>query len=159
MKFNVIFILRIIQAVLAIIILGLTAYFVSEVDKASGGWGVSPGEVNFNLFNGIWTAFLVVPYLALAPIYFEVAAHPIVMAAVEALTCLFWFAGFIALAALIGRFPASWCSSVRGCAEMQATTVFGAFEFVLFAATIALTIVIPKIKGRKTTNAEPNPEV
>lgn len=101
---------------------------VSKVDEYSGGWGVAPGEVNFNLFNGIWTGFLVVPYLVLAPIYVEAAAHPIVMAAVEALSCLFWFAGFIALAAFIGRVPAAACSGVGLCAEMQAATVFGAFE-------------------------------
>lgn len=36
---------------------------------------------------------------------------------------------------------------------------FNSYFSVLFAATIALTIVIPKIKGRKTTNAEPSPAV
>ena len=89
---------------------------------------MAPGEVNFNLFNGIWTGFLVVPYLVLAPIYVEAAAHPLVMAAVEALSCLFWFAGFIALAALIGRVPASVCSADNRCGVLQAATVFGAFE-------------------------------
>jgi Membrane-associating domain len=86
----------------------------------------SPDRVNFLIFNGIWTALLVVPFLTLAPRYFPRAAHPYAILAVEALTMLFWFAGFIAHAVFVSALM--YCrGNVCRCA--QAASVFAAFEW------------------------------
>ena len=91
------------------------------------------------VFTAVWT-LLVLIYLALAPRFFSTVAHPIAMLGLDALTMLFWFAGFIALAVWHHRaedvyvgdgyeyFQA--CSIVGGyCREIEAAVVFGAFEW------------------------------
>ncbi|KAJ5145681.1 uncharacterized protein N7515_000245 [Penicillium bovifimosum] len=124
---------RIVQALFGIIVIGLTGYVVSTWD----GWAWSD-TVNFLLFLGCWTAFVAVPYLALAPIWFPRLAHRYVVPAVEVITMIFWFAGFIAMGALLPR-PRLCHSSV--CSSLQAATVFGAIEWVLFAVTSYFAIV------------------
>lgn len=89
------------------------------VSDVNGG-----STVNFLLFNSIWTAFITIPYLALAPIYFPNLAHRLIVVAIEAVTMIFWFAGFIALGAELP--PAHHCHGGI-CSSLQATTVFGAF--------------------------------
>ncbi|WEW56341.1 hypothetical protein PRK78_001784 [Emydomyces testavorans] len=110
--------LRAVQAVLAIIVLGLTAYAVSV------WWNFD--TVNFMLFNGVWTAFVAIPYFILSAMFFPALAHPYAIIAVDAVTMIFWFAGFIALGADLPR-PRICVSSP--CHSLQAATVFGAFEW------------------------------
>ncbi|KFY52847.1 hypothetical protein V496_08133 [Pseudogymnoascus sp. VKM F-4515 (FW-2607)] len=119
---------RVIQAVLAVIILGLLADVTTNWYTAS--------EVNFLIFASVWT-LLAVAYLVIAPLTFATAAHKYGILVAEALTMLFWFAGFIALADLLG---AVGCTSRRGkaCGESIAATVFGAFEWLLFLGTTIL---------------------
>lgn len=83
--------------------------------------------VNFMLFNGVWSLFIVVPYFILAPIFVPALAHRFALVAVDAVTMIFWFAGFIALAADIG--DPQRCSKVPLCREMQAAIAFGAFNW------------------------------
>jgi hypothetical protein len=116
MAFNYTLPLRAAQGVLAIIILGLTAYDVSI-------W--SPSETNFLLFCSIWTILALV-YLIVAPAQFPTAAHKFGILAAEVVTMIFWFAGFIAEAALLGDTE---CHRGSVCRSMQAATVFGAFEW------------------------------
>lgn len=79
------------------------------------------------LFNGVWSLFIVVPYFILAPIFIPALAHRFALVAVDAVTMIFWFAGFIALAADIG--DPQGCSKGSLCREMQAATAFGAFSW------------------------------
>lgn len=103
------------------------------------------------LFNGVWTPFVAVPYLALAPTYFPNLAHRLIIVAVEVITMIFWFAGFIALAvALPGP---SYCAG-SACSSLQAATVFGAFEWALFAITSA-TAAIGVMRSGPSTSAKP----
>ncbi|PGH18834.1 hypothetical protein AJ79_00247 [Helicocarpus griseus UAMH5409] len=143
---NIILGLRGAQGLFSIIILGLTAYAVHN------GQSNSPDEVNFLLFDAIWTLLIVVPYLVLAPLYFPVAAHQYGLIAAEAITLIFWFAGFIAVAAWLP--PAAFCKHFSVCKSLQAATVFGAFEWLLFVATTVL-VVIPMLRNRGGT---PKPE-
>jgi hypothetical protein len=62
----------------------------------------TPASVAFMLFTSIWT-LLAVAYLALAPTKFPRAAHKYAITAVEALTMLFWFAAFVAVASRWGN--------------------------------------------------------
>ncbi|KAK8199981.1 uncharacterized protein BKA78DRAFT_291546 [Phyllosticta capitalensis] len=95
MAFNWLLPLRITQAVFTIIVLGLVA-FVSNW-WTSHWFATSPAEVNFLIFTSVWT-ILVLAYLIIAPWKVPVAANKYAILAVEALTMLFWFAGFIAIA-------------------------------------------------------------
>jgi len=58
------------------------------------------------------------------------------MLAVEALTCLFWFAGFIALAVIVWFYAPAGNNAYH---SAQADAAMGAFEWLLFLATTVLT--------------------
>lgn len=81
---------------------------------------------NFMVFNGIWTAFLATPYLAFAPAVFPHTALQYVVPAVELVTTIFWFSGFVATATILP--PPRMCHGGL-CNSLQAATVFGAFEW------------------------------
>ncbi|KFY71415.1 hypothetical protein V499_08367 [Pseudogymnoascus sp. VKM F-103] len=119
---------RAVQALFAIIVLGLLADVTTNWYTAS--------EVNFLIFASVWT-LLAVAYLVIAPLTFPAAAHKHAILVAEALTMLFWFAGFIALADLLGKVG---CTSRQGkaCGESIGGTVFAAFEWLLFLGTTAL---------------------
>lgn len=145
---------RVVQAVLALIVLALTAYgtsifvgifffFFSKYSRrmltscAVVNWfdehtpWFTLDVVNFMLFNGVWTLFIAIPYFALVPVFFpRLAPQPAVLGA-EALTMIFWFAGFIALAAWLP--PSSQCRT-SPCRSLQAATVFGSFEWLVFCS-------------------------
>ena len=63
-------------------------------------------------------------------------AHTYAMLGVEALTMLFWFAGFIAMAVYVGRITI--CIG-NVCRALRAVVVFAAFEWLLWLATTILT--------------------
>ncbi|KAF2397310.1 hypothetical protein EJ06DRAFT_532933 [Trichodelitschia bisporula] len=144
--------LRIAQAVLAIIILGLTAYAVNAWN-GNGHWHWSPAEINYMLFCSIWT-ILALAYLLIAPVRFETAAHKYGILAAEALTMIFWFAAFIALAVLLTDLG---CSSHWGvCRAATAATVFAAFEWLLFAATTLMAgLHCWRTRGTHNTRHDP----
>jgi len=134
--------LRIAQFVIGFIVFGMACYTVNEVNKLDDFflfWDPDAGSINFMLFNGLWTFLLAVPYLALCPRFFPVAAHKFAVLAVDAVTMLFWFAGFIALAALLGD-DLEHCPDGSFCGTLKAETVFGAFEWVLFAVSTGLGV-------------------
>ena len=83
---------------------------------------------------------LVLLYLALAPRFMPKIAHPLAILGLDALTMLFWFAGFIALAVFHhdleidiefdGWFATRGCSDLFDiCPTVEAAVVFGAFEW------------------------------
>lgn len=74
------------------------------------------------LFTSIWT-LLAVAYLVIAPSRFPALAHKYAIAAVEALTMLFWFAAWVAVAAYRGNYPH--CGAWGGCKASVAAIVFG----------------------------------
>ncbi|KAF1839324.1 hypothetical protein BDW02DRAFT_148118 [Decorospora gaudefroyi] len=121
--------LRGVQVVFSIIVLGLTAFIVSEYVN----W--SPASVDFMLFTSIWT-LLVLIYLTLAPSRFPRAAHKFAIMGVEALTMLFWFAAFVAVATY---WADQWWAG-RGTFYNCGITaiVFSALTWVTFVATLGL---------------------
>lgn len=78
------------------------------------------------LFAGIWTGFVATPFLLIAPAHANSLAHRFILVAVDLVTMVFWFAGFIALAVLL---PPSGDCRGRVCSCLQAATVFGALEW------------------------------
>lgn len=92
----------------------------------SGYWNSSsPSEINFLIFCAVWT-LLALGYLIFADLRPEhKIARAVAVLAVDALTMIFWFAGFIAVAVFIHD---------RGCfggvcSAAKAAAVFGAFEW------------------------------
>ena len=78
------------------------------------------------LFDSVWT-LLALTYLIIVPWRFSEtrAHHKYGILFAEAVTCIFWFAGFIALAAWLGE--RTCFGSV--CSSAKASAVFGAFEW------------------------------
>lgn len=117
---------HIVAVVFAIIELGLTAYLVSGY---SGYWwggyygNSSPDRTNFMLFNAIWS-LLVLAYVGLTPLYMTNLFHKLAALALEAITMIFWFAGSIALAVMVG---APRCGSNTFCGSYEAAIAFGFF--------------------------------
>jgi len=145
--------LRVVQGVLAIIILGLLAYAAN-----SWSWSWSPSQVNFLIFTSVWT-LLAVAYLIVAPLRFTVAAHKFGILAAEAVTMLFWFAGFIALAVLLTDIG---CTGRHGgvCGASIAGDVFAAFEWILFSgSTIMAALHCWRTRNEHTAKHDPAMEV
>lgn len=88
--------------------------------------GDVPSELSFIVFVSVWTMVVSI-YLLVAPLQFPRLAPVIAVLALDALTMLFWFAAFIALAV--------WKSNQIGdcygriCHTIVAGIVFGAFEW------------------------------
>jgi len=78
------------------------------------------------LFCSVWT-ILALAYLIITPGRFPDAAHKYGILGVEVLTMIFWFAGWIAMAALLGDYG---CNQHWGvCRASTAATIFAAFEW------------------------------
>jgi len=148
--------LRAAQLLLAIIILGLMAYVV---DNWSGPyWTWSPDSANFLLFCAVWTILATI-YLILAGRTFanHAAGHKFGVLAVEALTTIFWFAGFIALASLLSEVPGHGWGVKR---TAIAADIFAAFEWLLFSATLVMSALhCWRTRGEYSSKPDPNMQV
>jgi hypothetical protein len=138
MKVNPMQILRALQALFAVIILGLDAYGEwfqlrdSSLTCTVASWFNTsttlppvPGPVAFLVFTAVWTLLIIIPYTFIAPRYFPVLATKYPMLAAEASTMLFWFGGFVASADLLRQLDE--CSG-SVCRSAIGGTVLGSFE-------------------------------
>ncbi|KAI4730976.1 hypothetical protein E4T49_01381 [Aureobasidium sp. EXF-10728] len=142
---NFILPIRIAQLILALLVLGTSAYVTSVYHNGS------PSSINFLVFSSVWTLLALI-YLSLTSWKLERFAHPWIVCGVESLTMLFWFAGFIAAAVFLSDLIT--CAG-HACSAARAATVFAAFEWVLFAVTTALAVMAVLGRGR-ATKAGPN---
>jgi len=144
--------IRAVQVLFAIIVLGTEAYASS-----AWSWWWSPASINFLIFTSVWT-LLAVAYLVITPTRYPTAAHKFGILAAEALTMLFWFAGWVAVAAMLGD---AGCSDHWGpCRSATAGDVFAAFEWLLFSATtIMATIHVWRTRGQRSGKHDPAMEV
>lgn len=142
--------LRAVQAVFSLIVLGLAAYVVDSYTSPWGSW--SPHSVNFMLFTSVWT-LLAVAYLILAPSRFPAAAHKYAIAGVEAVTMIFWFAAWVAVAALWGNYkcPRGWGPCDAGIAAI----VFSAFIWLTFVATTVMAALHIRRTPHGSSAADP----
>ncbi|KAI9670155.1 MAG: hypothetical protein M1817_004492 [Caeruleum heppii] len=142
--------LRVVQALLALIVLGLTGWVAHEVadDRLITGSRSSPSQNSFLIFTSVWT-FLALAYL-LGSRFMTKIAHGIAILVVEVITMLFWFAGAIALAVFLGD---SICRG-RVCRALQAACVFAFFEWLLWVATLVLS-ALPAWRSRGVDAAKP----
>lgn len=121
---------HIVAVVFSLVELGLVAYLVSVYDGTYyngsyyyGSYASSPDRVNFQLFNAIWS-LLVLAYIGLTPLYMTSIFHRLAALALEVITMIFWFAGSIALAVMIG---APQCRGNTFCGSFEAAVAFGFF--------------------------------
>lgn len=65
---------------------------------------MAPSEINFLIFASVWSV-LALAYLVVVPWKFSgsIVGHKFGILAAEALTMLFWFAGFLALAVFLSN--------------------------------------------------------
>ncbi|KAF2645311.1 hypothetical protein P280DRAFT_465161 [Massarina eburnea CBS 473.64] len=141
--------LRGVQAIFSIIVLGLTAYII---DVTSTYWWHSWSSIDFMLFCSVWT-ILAVAYLVLAPSRFPAAAHKFAIFGVEAITMIFWFAGWIAVASLWGDLR---CGSLPGsCGAGTAAIVFSAVIWLAFVATSLVAGLHVRNTSSRNTSAPP----
>ncbi|KAJ5939878.1 hypothetical protein N7516_000046 [Penicillium verrucosum] len=124
MTFPWIYPVRAVQALFGVIVIGLTGYVVSTFYNE---WSYS-NTVNFLLFLGCWTTFVAVPYLVISPIWLPRLAHHHIIPAVEVITMIFWFAGFIAMGAMLPSPRWRYGSHGSAYSSLQAATIFGSFE-------------------------------
>ncbi|EXF80165.1 hypothetical protein CaCOL14_000502 [Colletotrichum acutatum] len=146
--------LRIVQGVLALVILGLSAFIANwyNMDTMTS----SPSQVNFLVFVPLWS-FISIAYLELVPKFAPRASHPWGAVAFELLNVLFYFAGFIALAVFLSKLL--FCRGTV-CAAARADTVLAAFEFALWAGTSLLMVKdVFKTGFRKPSAAGPPPQM
>ncbi|KAF1809917.1 hypothetical protein P152DRAFT_143548 [Eremomyces bilateralis CBS 781.70] len=145
MAINPILPLRGIQTVTAIVVLGLTGYVSNWW---LGYWhAMAPTQINFLIFCSIWSNVALV-YLILAPAKFPAAAHKYAILAVESVTMLFWFAGFVALAVFLGNRV---CLG-HVCSVAKGATGVAAVSWALFAATT----VMAALHCWRTSRHDPN---
>lgn len=114
-----------------------------------------PNSWGFLMFCAGWT-FLAVIFLLIAGTGFaDRALIGYIRVAVEAVALLSWFAGFIAVAVEIGTdvCPAG------SCGALQAATVFGAFEWLLFMITTTLTTMLVFNSTRRPKDSKANPDI
>ncbi|SPO03820.1 uncharacterized protein DNG_06503 [Cephalotrichum gorgonifer] len=134
MKPAIVIAIRSFQGLLALGTLGMAAvvadWYINQSPFAS------PMTVNFLLFVPIFSVISIV-YLEAVPRLAPRASHPFVSLAFELLNTIFYFAGFVAMAAFIARLD--FCRGVI-CAAAKAATVAGAGSFALWAGTSTLMI-------------------
>lgn len=145
MTFPWIYPVRAVQALFGVIVIGLTGYglFILKnirnirnintnkspvVSTFYNEWSYS-NTVNFLLFLGCWTTFVAVPYLVISPIWLPRLAHHHIIPAVEVITMIFWFAGFIAMGAMLPSPRWRYGSHGSAYSSLQAATIFGSFEW------------------------------
>lgn len=146
MVLNPIPILRIVQGILALIVVGTAGYVVNYYREAPTP-RKAPSEVNFLIWNFVWTV-LALLYLGLAPTYVPNLYHKWAVVGAEGLSVLFWFCGWVAMAAWLGN--ATVCfGTVCGCA--RAAVVFAMFEWIAWCLSFGIVV-----KAIMTWNAHQN---
>ncbi|OKL55538.1 hypothetical protein UA08_09238 [Talaromyces atroroseus] len=99
-----------------------------------------PNEWGFLMFCAAWTVLVIIFHLIAARSFTDRAWMGYIRVAVEAVAVLSWLAGFIAVAVQISTYTCS--AGQNSCALLKAATVFGAFEWLLFMLTTALTVML-----------------
>ncbi|KAL1883067.1 hypothetical protein VTK73DRAFT_9993 [Phialemonium thermophilum] len=148
---TVMIVVRSIESILSIVVLGLMAAVSNWYNVET--MTATPSEINFLIFVPIWS-FISVLYHVLAPGLAPEAYHPIAALVIECLNVVFWFSGFVSLAAFLSKLL--FCRGMV-CSEAQAGAVFSALQFITWSSTLFFTAK-EVFKGRfhKTTASRRN---
>jgi hypothetical protein len=136
--------IRITQCILVLIVLGLTSYCVNIT--------VGFSQAAFLVFTSVWT-FILLIYLLITPLYFPNLHNRWAVVVAEAITVIFWFSGFIAIAIQSNRLVCIY----TGCHLIGATkaaAVFSAFSWIAWSLSFAL-VVYAVFKSRDGEAGDP----
>lgn len=153
MKLPSYLIIRIVQAVLSVLVLGLEAFTVSEVNSYYWGWyGGGSSIDNYAIFCSVWS-LLVIAYMVFAPKLIPQLALPVLSLGIDMLTALFLFACWIALASQWG--PGRCITS--GCHTAKAAIAFSCFLWVAYMYTTVMSLLaaLKYFKGSGVGNKTP----
>ncbi|KAL7906869.1 hypothetical protein GGI35DRAFT_97500 [Trichoderma velutinum] len=129
---------RAFQGLMAAASIALAAYVVNW--HLRGPHLSTPPSINFILFSPIFSVLSIL-YLVLTPRFAPKAAHPVVSLSIEAINCIFYFAGFIAVAVCLGDLAfctGSVCMAGRGTAVLAAAQ----FSFWMGSAIMAAKAIV-----------------
>ncbi|KFY23149.1 hypothetical protein V493_06050 [Pseudogymnoascus sp. VKM F-4281 (FW-2241)] len=155
--------LRALQLIFAIIVMGTDGYAIHvfrghtvyvhfEFGNFYSYYGV-PNAWGFLMFCAAWTVLIVIFHLIAGISFADRALIGYIRVAVEAVAVLSWLAGFIAVAVQISTDTCS--AGKNSCGSLKAATVFGAFEWLLFVVTAALTVMHVFNSSRSLWISEP----
>ncbi|KAF3930276.1 hypothetical protein ABW20_dc0108183 [Dactylellina cionopaga] len=144
--------IRIGTAILSIIVLGLDGYAITAFNNTLSG--SSPSSMNFIIFCCIWTWFSLA-YILVTPRFLPRLHDKFILLGVEILANIFWFAGFVAVAAYVGDHNITCPEAV--CGAIKATIAFGCFEWLTWLASLVL-VCLSIFKGRNMLGALPSIE-
>ncbi|KAL7962420.1 hypothetical protein V8C34DRAFT_270270 [Trichoderma compactum] len=117
---------RAFQALAAAASIALAAYVVNW--HLRGPHLSTPPSISFILFSPIFSVFSIL-YLVVTPRLAPKATHPMVSLSIEAINCIFYFAGFIAVAVCLGDL--AFCTGAV-CMAGRGTAVLAAAQFSLW---------------------------
>ena len=125
---------------------GHTVYEHFEFGNFYDYYGV-PDAWGFLMFCAAWTVLIVIFHLIGGISFADRTLIGYIRVAVEAVAVFSWLAGFIAVAVQISTDTCS--EGKNSCASLKAATIFGAFEWLLFMVTAALTVMLVFNSSRK----------
>lgn len=136
---KVMLILRAIQLIFTIIVLGLTASTISNNTYRSGMYiyRYESSQDNFVIFVTVWS-ILAIPYLVFTPLWAPSIAHPIAFLAVECLSWIFWLSGWAALMATWGTLGD--CGPISPCKTGKASAALSLINWVFWSVTLSFVI-------------------
>ncbi|KAF3941390.1 hypothetical protein ABW19_dt0205738 [Dactylella cylindrospora] len=125
--------IRAAQAALSIIVLGLDASAITAFNNTVSG--SSPSSMNFIIFCCIWT-WLSLVYILVTPRFLPRLHDKFAILGVEIVANIFWFSGWVAVAAYVGGHTITCPEDV--CGSIKATIAFGCFEWLSWLASLIL---------------------
>lgn len=106
-----------------------------------------PSAWGFLMFCAAWSVLVVIFHLIAEMSFVDHAVIGYIHVTVEAVAVLSWLAGFIAVA--VDSSTGTCSAGKDSCGSLKAATVFGAFEWLLFMVTAALTVMLVFDSSRK----------
>ncbi|KAG6067388.1 hypothetical protein E4U32_003840 [Claviceps aff. humidiphila group G2b] len=125
--------LRLLQTLLAVGTLGVSAYVVNWHRTITSQ--TPPGSIDYLLSASI-ISMVSILYLEISPRFFRRVAHPYATLTVEGLNTVLYFAGFIAIAVHVGSLTL--CNSTA-CRATRGDSVLAAAGFCAWIASATLT--------------------
>lgn len=153
---------RIFQVIIAMVVSGLAAYGLSPCLVMRNSWFWPPAVMLTLRFDhgtifvfsvGLWSAFLTPPFLSLQSVPSDRLVYHIVILAIEGVTMILWFAGFMTLATLSSP---NGCN-IGNCVALQMVVFSGALEwYVILSLTMIKSMPYPWASGINVndTNAD-----
>jgi len=131
-------ILRALECLLTLVALGLVGYTIHISNQV---YGDSHDTINFNLFVGLWSLVSLV-YLVFARLFTPRYYNKFAVLGFEIGAVIFWTAGWISLAALIGTTScqAAYEDITRACQTSKTAIAIGAFSMAVWMVSLSYVV-------------------